>query len=668
MTEYKLAEFFSGTGAFSLAFENTKKVKCIYSNDFCKNSEKIYNENFTTKLVLKDIHDIKTKDIPKMDILTAGFPCFVSGTQVLTNKGYKNIEDVILSNKLLTHSGFFQNILNLQKKIYSGYIYDIRINYHPKTITSTEEHPYYIREKTKIWDDVNKKYNILFLEPKWKKANELILSDYFGMVINKNNIIPEFHFENIINKYNMEKIYIKLDNLNYWFIIGFLIDKYIIEETIEDEGIVYKIQFTLNNKDDKEIFERINKIMTIINNNCDIDNKFKKYSCSDFIWYNIFKQFGKYKNIQLIPEWVQDAPKEFIQEFINGYVKANSFVNNEILQIIVPTLNMAFGLQRLYLKLGNIFSINKCFNNENIYYITETLKKEKNNYSFIENNYVWMEPLKITKREIIDIAVYNFEVEKDNSYIVENSIVHNCQPFSIAGEQKGFEDERSNTFWKLIKIIDHHKPDVVIFENVKNLQSHDEGKTFKTIIGEIEKIKYNYKYKVLNTCVHSPIPQNRERIYIICFKNKEHCDKFSFQEPSENKLQIKDMFEENIPEKYYYTNSSVIWPKLVNDVINKNVIYQYRRYYVRENKSDVCPTLTANMGSGGHNVGIIKDDKGIRKLTPKECFNFQGFPNNYKIPKLSDSALYKLAGNAVSYPIVETIAIKIIEILSNDII
>lgn len=246
-----------------------------------------------------------------------------------------------------------------------------------------------------------------------------------------------------------------------------------------------------------------------------------------------------------------------------------------------------------------------------------------------------------------------------------------CQPFSIAGEQKGFQDERSNTFWKLIKIIEHHKPDVVIFENVKNLQTHDEGRTFKTITTEIDKLNYYYKHKILNTCIHSKIPQNRERIYIICFKNKEHYDKFTFPEPVDldSKLQIKDMFEQTvIPSKYYYTTESAIWSKLVNDVKTKNVIYQYRRYYVRENKSDVCPTLTANMGTGGHNVGIIKDNIGIRKLTPKECFNFQGFPNTYKLPKLSDCALYKLAGNAVSYPIVENVAMRIIDIISSDIV
>ena len=99
--------------------------------------------------------------------------------------------------------------------------------------------------------------------------------------------------------------------------------------------------------------------------------------------------------------------------------------------------------------------------------------------------------------------------------------------------------------------------------------------------------------------------------------------------------------------------------KGVTKNISENVLYQWRRKYVRENKSNSCPTLTANMGSGGHNVPILKDDKGIRKLTPRECFNLQGFPSDYKLPNLSDSALYKLAGNAVSVPVVDLIVNKL---------
>jgi DNA (cytosine-5)-methyltransferase 1 len=249
-----------------------------------------------------------------------------------------------------------------------------------------------------------------------------------------------------------------------------------------------------------------------------------------------------------------------------------------------------------------------------------------------------------------------------------------CQPFSIAGNKLGFDDERSNVFWKLIKIIKYHKPKIVIFENVKNLKTHDNGNTFKVIEKEINKLKYYYKYKILNTCDITNIPQNRERIYIVCFKNKEDCDKFEFptsenNESNPKRLQLKDILEKEVNDKYYYKDTLKVFNEIDNNVvkdISTNTIYQYRRYYVRENKNGLCPTLTANMGSGGHNVPLLRNNKGVRKLTPKECFILQGFPNNYKLPKLSDSALYKLAGNAVSVPVVLKIAKNIEKIYKNN--
>ena len=242
-----------------------------------------------------------------------------------------------------------------------------------------------------------------------------------------------------------------------------------------------------------------------------------------------------------------------------------------------------------------------------------------------------------------------------------------CQPFSIAGMQKGFDDERSNVFWKILKIITHYTPRIVILENVKNLQSHDNGNTFQVIKENIEKIGYKIKYKILNTSVITDVPQNRERIYIVCFKEQHLYDKFDFNFSEITNKPIKDFLEETVPDKYYYKETLKVYSEVKNQVtkhINENVVYQYRRYYVRENKNNVCPTLTANMGGGGHNVPLILDDKGIRKLTPRECFNLQGFPKDYKLPNLSDSKLYSLAGNAVSVPVVELIAKKINSILN----
>ncbi len=271
-----------------------------------------------------------------------------------------------------------------------------------------------------------------------------------------------------------------------------------------------------------------------------------------------------------------------------------------------------------------------------------------------------------TKLKCCDIL--SLDVKKD---IPKHDILTSgfpCQPFSIAGNQDGFNDSRSNVFWKLLEIIKYHKPRVAIFENVKNLESHDDGNTFKIITDEIKKLNYLYKYKILNTCEITPVPQNRERIYIVCFKDKKDYDKFEFPEniSVKEKKKIVNFMEKKIPQKYYYGDSLKVWEEINTNVtkhINTNTIYQYRRYYVRENKNAVCPTLTANMGGGGHNVPLLKDDTGIRKLTPRECFNLQGFPQSYQFPKISDSALYKLAGNAVSVPVVEKLVNNLIKAL-----
>ena len=104
--------------------------------------------------------------------------------------------------------------------------------------------------------------------------------------------------------------------------------------------------------------------------------------------------------------------------------------------------------------------------------------------------------------------------------------------------------------------------------------------------------------------------------------------------------------------------------ELVESITSKDTIYQWRRQYVRENKSNVCPTLTANMGTGGHNVPLILTDNGIRKLTPKECLNFQGFPDDYYFPSvIAKSSMYKQAGNSVVVPLIQRVCKQVISLI-----
>lgn len=242
-----------------------------------------------------------------------------------------------------------------------------------------------------------------------------------------------------------------------------------------------------------------------------------------------------------------------------------------------------------------------------------------------------------------------------------------CQAFSIAGNRKGFADTRGTLFFDIEQIIVKHKPKVVFLENVKNLVSHDNGNTFKTIISVLEdKLGYKVFTKILNSMTHANIPQNRERIFIVAFDPNQVENYANFKFPSEIKLTktIHDILEKGKQaDNLYYKKDHQYYPELKKAMISKDTVYQWRRVYARENKSNVCPTLTANMGTGGHNVPLIKDDFGIRKLTPKECFLFQGYPENYILPNLANSKLYMQAGNSVTTTLIERISNEIINVL-----
>ena len=238
-----------------------------------------------------------------------------------------------------------------------------------------------------------------------------------------------------------------------------------------------------------------------------------------------------------------------------------------------------------------------------------------------------------------------------------------CQAFSVAGYRKGFEDERGEVFFQLAIFISQKLPRVIFIENVKNLVGHDNVNTYKVIRETLESYGYHLKTMVLNACEYGNIPQNRERIYIIGFLNEEDFDNFKQISPINLTVKISDIVDYNakVDDKFYYTEQNCSFYNLLKEgVTNKDTVYQWRRKYIRENKSNLCPTLTANMGTGGHNVPIVLTKYGIRKLTPKECFMFQGYPESFVLPDdVAQSHLYKQAGNSVVIPVIYRLASEI---------
>ena len=244
-----------------------------------------------------------------------------------------------------------------------------------------------------------------------------------------------------------------------------------------------------------------------------------------------------------------------------------------------------------------------------------------------------------------------------------------CQPFSIAGEQKGFRDPRGNLFFEITRVIDAKRPQIVFLENVSNLVEHDNGRTFLVIYNSLVQFGYAVRYKVMDAHVYGNIPQPRSRIFMAAFLNYDVCDNFCFPEPLELTVGINDIVnrDEKKHNTYYYGNDSEVMRKYGSRIFDRNYIYRISDKGLIRVRNHYCPTLTANMGFYPDRVPIVCDDFGIRKLTHRECLDFQGFPDEYRFPKtISVNDAYRQIGNSVCVPVIRRIAEKLLLSLSGD--
>lgn len=239
-----------------------------------------------------------------------------------------------------------------------------------------------------------------------------------------------------------------------------------------------------------------------------------------------------------------------------------------------------------------------------------------------------------------------------------------CQPFSVMGYRRGFNDPRGNLFFEIARFIDVKRPKVVFLENVKNLMEHDNGKTFLVIYNALAQFGYSVKYKVINA-TDVNIPQNRARIFIVAFRDIEDCDKFSFPQYTPLEATIDDVIDRSIKHDdiYYYGSESRYFKELNAKIVDKAGIYRIDDSGIATRKWEICPTLKANMGTYHDRVPIIRDDFGIRMLTPMECLAFQGYPKKYTFKGVSLKSAYKQCGNTVCVPIIKSIAAKLFELM-----
>lgn len=282
-----------------------------------------------------------------------------------------------------------------------------------------------------------------------------------------------------------------------------------------------------------------------------------------------------------------------------------------------------------------------------------------------------------------------FEISGDITQIDEKDIPQfdiclagfPCQAFSMAGKRMGFDDDykgmcRGTLFQDVVRICEYHKPKVIFCENVKGLTIHDKGRTFKVIKRAFEQIGYTVYDKVLNSKDFG-VPQNRERIYIVAFRNDLDSSMFQFPESTNPDTCIRDILEENEVSVKYYLSTVYV------DTLKKHKARHESKgngfgYEIRDLDGKAGAIVCGGMGRERNliidkrltnfvPVTHIKGEvnrEGIRKMTPREWARLQGFPDDFKL-ELADTHLYKQFGNSVTVNVIEAIAKEIRKVLEN---
>lgn len=239
-----------------------------------------------------------------------------------------------------------------------------------------------------------------------------------------------------------------------------------------------------------------------------------------------------------------------------------------------------------------------------------------------------------------------------------------CQPFSISGLQKGFEDSRGTLFFDVMRIVEKHKPLIVFLENVANLKKHNEGETINHMRSMLEGNGYDVYIEVLNASEFG-VPQARKRVYFVAFRKDLNVKNFKFPYGMSNKIvRLEEILEKEVDDKYYIVRDDII---LKDDLVIKKLeetkcnepirigtinkggqgdrIYSIKGHAI---------TLSANGGGAGAKTGAYLVNGRIRRLTPRECLRVQGFSEDFKFP-VSDSQAYKQLGNSVAIPVLKSI-------------
>ena len=662
---------------------------------------------------LGDISSIKSLDYA--DFWTYSFPCFVEGTLVLTADGYKPIEEITSNDYVLTHTNTYHKVvkpmINEADKIYKV---DTMCS---EAIYTTENHPFYVRKKNNCQDSKTGKRWREFSTPEWVKAKNLSRDYYVGTAINQKAEIPiwngvTFKWGDGRADRNSNQLSKHFNNKYFWYLIG----RYIGDGWIRSGGGIIICA------NDDEIGQ-ITTVLDNLNFNYNIvqEKNINKIHIAFKKIGEYCEQFGRGAANKHLTSDIFNLPVDLLKSFLSGYIDADGCFTQGLYKITSVSRELIYGIgqcvAKAYHRPFSIYFVSRpkttviegrVVNQRDTYQITFKTETNTQDKSFYENGYIWS-PINDISYEDYNGLVYNLEVENDNSYVVQNVIVHNCQDISVAGKQAGIEKgkTRSGLLYEVERLLETavnngNQPKYLLLENVKNLVGKKFKPQFDEWIVRLDELGYNTYWQVVNG-KDCGIPQNRERCFAISIRKDIDSIKFGFAKCFDNGLRLKDLLEENVDEKYFlktlgnfFMNYSLeceengngfrfkphnptkaetafsvttrAGGRMVDNYVSDHDISE--EPFFEFNKKNIEAVNTASDGTArtikvqyykngntnftrenGFGATGVADNFRIRKLTPTECWRLMGFEDNdvsrAKSIGMSDTALYKQAGNSI---------------------
>lgn len=540
---------------------------------------------------LGDITKVKDDDLPEFTMLAGGSPCFVSGTLVLTEDGYKPIEDIVCGEKVLTHNNQYMEVTKTMNNKTNELV---RIKSSASNIFEcTLNHPLYIR----TFHRERERYDRIFSNPKWEEAQNIKVNYYIGTAINSEACYPnwngyeyhvnQFDSSNMIHRNELSSLF---DREEFWYIIG----RYIGDGWLsKNDGKSIIICCPKKEESLLQITEKLDKINF---NYCVVKQRTTyRVQIVKKELFLFLSQFGFGASNKHLTKDIINLPIQELQSFLNGYIESDGCCINGKYKISSVSKQLIFDTGACVSKVYKMpFSVyytkrpktcqieGRTVNQKDSYTIVWKTDKKKQDHAFYEAGYIWSPITKIEKKKTEETEVFNLEVKEDHSYVVQSVIVHNCQDFSQAGKQQGstwkckscgyeynpitahyserntcpkcgssdLDKTRSSLLIEYLRAVRIGKPEWGIYENVKALTSKKFEVTFNLFLKELEEYGYNVYYQVLNAKDYG-VPQNRERVYVIYIRKDLDNGKFKFPEPFDNGLRLKDVLEDEVDEKYY---------------------------------------------------------------------------------------------------------------------